>query len=483
MIPEKKLLEKIYHVSQATNVEAYVVGGYVRDALLGKKPKKDVDVVIDGGGLDFARAFAESVGDAAGSLVEFPDFDTARFVFTEQQEDGKKTVLFELEFAGARTEVYTKESRKPVVTATSITNDLMRRDFTVNAMARKVCRDGLGEVLDPFGGQEDLQKKVLQTPLDPDATFIDDPLRMLRAARFAAQLDFMIAQDVITAMNKNRARLAIISRERVQEEFLKLLGTPKPSIGIGYLYSTKVLDEFLPEVRDLSGVEEVKGYKHKDNLSHTLAVVDNIAEMSPKPLLRFAGLLHDIAKPQTKKLIPGRGWTFDMHEHLGRKMAKDICRRLKMSKDDTYYITELVRWHLQPIALMDGGVTDSAVRRLIINLQDRLDDLLVLCKADITTGNQKKKARRLKNYENIEKRIAAVEEIDALRAFQSPIRGEEIMALCALKPGPTVGKIKKAIETAILDGDVENTYEAAKVYFDEIKEEYLTGVQEWEKTA
>jgi tRNA nucleotidyltransferase (CCA-adding enzyme) len=304
---------------------------------------------------------------------------------------------------------------------------------------------------------------------------------MLRAARFAAQLNFDIEKTAITAMNAHRKRLSIVSKERIQEEFLKLLGTPKPSIGIGYVYATKVLDEFLPEVRELSGVEEVKGYKHKDNLSHTLAVVDNVAELSPKPLLRLAGLLHDIAKPQTKKLIPGRGWTFDMHEHLGRKMAKGICNRLKMSKDDTYYVTELVRWHLQPIALMDEGVTDSAVRRLIINLQERLDDLLLLCKADITTGNQKKKAKRLKNYDNIEKRIAAVEEIDVLRAFQSPVRGEEIMEECGLKPGPTIGKIKEDIEEAILDGRVENEYDAAKAYFDNIKDAYIAKAGDWEK--
>jgi poly(A) polymerase len=481
MIVEKELFNTVYTISEALNIEAYVVGGYVRDALLGIPPKKDIDIVVGGSGLVFAKAFAEHVGEETGSLVEFPDFDTARFVFTKEDEEGKKTALFELEFAGARTEVYDKNSRKPKVEATTIEGDLSRRDFTVNAMAQKITEKGLADIVDPFNGKKDLEEKILRTPLDPDATFIDDPLRMLRAARFAAQLNFDIEKTAITALNANRKRLSIVSKERIQEEFLKLLGTPKPSIGIGYLYATKVLDEFLPEVRELAGVEEVKGYKHKDNLSHTLAVVDNVAELSPKPLLRFAGLLHDIAKPQTKKLIPGRGWTFDMHEHLGRKMAKDICKRLKMSKDDTYYITELVRWHLQPIALMDEGVTDSAVRRLVINLQERLDDLLLLCKADITTGNQKKKVRRLKNYDNIEKRIAAVEEIDALRAFQSPVRGEEIMEACGLKPGPTVGKIKEDIEEAILSGRVENEYEAAKAYFDQIKDGYMEKSAAWER--
>ncbi|MBH41463.1 MAG: tRNA nucleotidyltransferase [Candidatus Magasanikbacteria bacterium] len=481
MIIEKELFNTIYTVSEALSIEVYVVGGYVRDSLLGVPPKKDIDIVVGGSGLVFAKAFAKHVGEEVGSLVEFPDFDTARFVFTKENEDGKKTALFELEFAGARKEVYDEHSRKPKVEATTIEGDLSRRDFTVNAMAQKITKNGLGEIVDPFSGQKDVQEKILRTPLDPGITFADDPLRMLRAARFASQLNFDIEKTAIAAMNANRKRLNIVSKERIQEEFLKLLGTPKPSIGIGYVYATKVLDEFLPEVRELSGVEEVKGYKHKDNLSHTLAVVDNVAELSPKPLLRLAGLLHDIAKPQTKKLIPGRGWTFDMHEHLGRKMAKDICRRLKMSRDDTYYVTELVRWHLQPIALMDEGVTDSAVRRLIINLQERLGDLLLLCKADITTGNQKKKARRLKNYDNIEKRIAAVEEIDALRAFQSPVRGEEIMKECGLKPGPTVGKIKEDIEEAILEGRIENKYEAAKVYFNNIKDVYMAKASDWEK--
>ena len=262
---------------------------------------------------------------------------------------------------------------------------------------------------------------------------------------------------------------------------MKLLAAPGPSIGLTLLFQTKLLDECLPEITDLSGVEEMKGYMHKDNFTHTLAVVDTIATYSPKPLLRLAALLHDVAKPQTKKFLHGRGWTFDMHEHLGKKMAKDIMRRLKFSRQDVWYVSELVRWHLQPIALTDEGVTDSAVRRLIVNLGDLLPDLLHLCRSDITTGNQQKKVRRLKNYDYLEKRIAEVIETDQLRAFQSPVRGEEIMELAGLRPGPTIGKIKKELERAILDGEVPNEHDPVLEYFYGIKDRYLDGVEEWEK--
>src|SRR3989338_1581407 len=365
-------------ISQTAVVTAYVVGGYVRDRLREIPEKKDIDMVIEGDALAFAKQFAEKFPEQ-GSLVEFPDFKTARFVFTA---DEMKEEILEVEFAAARTEVYQPESRKPVVTSTTIEQDLSRRDFTVNAIAQKITNKGLEKVVDPFDGQKDFSAHVLRTPLDPDETFSDDPLRMLRAARFAAQLEFAIAPEVLQAIHRNRARLHIVSAERISEELIKLLAAPKPSIGLTILYQTKLIDEFLPEVSQLSGVEEAYGYSHKDNLAHTFAVVDNIAERSQKPLLRFAGLVHDIAKPDTKQFVEGRGWTFDMHEHLGKKMTIDIGKRLRMSKDDVRYMAKLVRWHLQPIALMDDGVTDSAVRRLIINVGDDLVDLLILCRAD-----------------------------------------------------------------------------------------------------
>ncbi len=502
---KKEIFKKIYHVSDETYTDVYVVGGYVRDELLGVENKKDIDFVVAGSGLKFATQLFTNFDEEDTRLVEFPDFDTARIVFLVPQEKDKKTkvviggqgleeveidpsdeikkkVLFEIEFAGARTEEYNDKSRKPKVQSTTLEDDLRRRDFTVNAMAQKVEKNGkLGKIVDLFDGQKDLKNKILRTPLDPDETFVDDPLRMLRATRFAAQLEFAIEPKTLQAINENRKRLKIVSKERIQEEIIKLFASVQPSVGLFILYQTKLIDEFMPEVSKLAGVEEVKGYSHKDNLSHTFAVVDNIAENSDKPLLRFAGLMHDIAKPDTKKFTKGRGWTFDMHEHLGKKMTRDICRRLKFSKKDTEYLAKLVRYHLQPIALMDRGVTDSPVRRLVIDVGEDLDDLLVLCRADITTGNQKKKARRLKNYDILEKRIVELIEKDKLKSFQSPVRGEEIMELTGLKAGPTVGKIKKRIENAILDGEIGNDYEEAKNFLESIREEYVSEAEEWER--
>lgn len=474
---ELKVLKNVYAISQKLGQPVYVVGGYVRDEILNPgATKKDIDFVVVGSGLAFAQAFAEMVGEEVGSLVEFPDFDTARFVF--EQNEGIK----EIEFAGARREAYELHSRKPTVETTSLAEDLSRRDFTVNALAREVIKSGLStKIIDHFGGQNDLAKKLLRTPLDPDETFSEDPLRMLRAARFAAQLGFSIEHATYEALKTNRARLKIVSPERIREELMKLLAAPTPSVGLYILHETGLFAEFLPEVSALEGVEDVYGYQHKDNLSHTFKVVDNIAAQSPNPLLRYAGLLHDIAKPDTKKFIPGRGWTFDMHEHLGKKMVRTISRRLRFSKEEIEYVAKLVRWHLYPIGITDDGVTDAPVRRLIVNAGEDLNDLLILCRADITTGNPSKKARRLKNYDVLEKRVAEVIEKDKLRAFQSPVRGEEIMKECGLKPGPTVGKIKKALEEAILDGVIPNEYDAVHEYFIKIKDDYLPEAAEWER--
>lgn len=476
------VFQHVAQVSKKTKTDIYEVGGFVRDLVMGNTSKKDIDFVVVGSGIEFARAFAEFLGEERGTLIEFEDFDTARFVYTEMREDGSKISLFEIEFAGARKESYRSTSRKPMVEKATLEEDLSRRDFTVTAMAQQVLENGdLGEIIDPFHGQEDIEKKILKTPLEPNETFSDDPLRMLRAARFAAQLEFAIASGTYNAMKDNRDRLEIISAERIQEELFKLLKASVPSLGLWILIETGLMEKFLPEINALAGVEEVLGYSHKDNLSHTFAVVDNIATLSPDPILRFAGLMHDIAKPNTKKFIPGRGWTFDMHDHLGKKMVRDICRRLKISRQITEYVGKLVRWHLQPIALMDEEITDSAVRRLIVTLGDDLQDLLILCRSDITTGNQNKKVKRLKNYDILEQRIAEVIEKDKLRAFQSPVRGEEIMSLCGLKPGPTVGKIKSAIEEAILEGEIPNEYEAALAYFEKIKPDFLAHAEEWEK--
>lgn len=478
---DKNIFTIVSAIATKLGVRVYAVGGYVRDEVLQPgKIKKDIDFVVVGSGLEFARALAESLGEEAGSLVEFPDFDTARFVFA--LGEGETEGVGEIEFAGARREAYQADSRKPAVQATTLDEDLSRRDFTVNAMAREVVAGALSPVIiDPFNGLVDVRNKMLRTPLDPDETFSEDPLRMLRAARFAAQLGFAIEHSVYESLSRNATRLRIISAERIQEELMKLLATPIPSIGLYILHETKLFVEFLPQVSDLEGVEDLYGFQHKDNLSHTFKVVDNIASWNPKPLLRLAGLLHDIAKPDTKQFVSGRGWTFDMHEHVGKKMVRQIMRGLRFSKADTEYVAKLVRWHLYPIAIMDDGVTDSPVRRLIVNLNDDLADLLILCRADITTGNPQKKTRRLKNYDLLDARIAEVMEKDRLRAFQSPVRGEEIMAECGLKPGPTVGRIKKALEEAILDGRVANDHDAVQAYFATIKAEFLANVQDWER--
>ncbi len=474
----KKIFEHISRISDANNLKIYIVGGFVRDELLGRGERKDLDFVVEGSGIEFATKFFEMLGEEQSSLIPFPDFDTARVVIKNEEGVG----VIDLEFAGARSESYEEHSRKPKVVSTTLEHDLSRRDFTVNAMAREILIGGiLGDLIDPFDGEKDLKNKIIRTPLDPNITFSDDPLRMLRAARFAAQLEFEIETETYAAIVMNKGRLKIISAERIQEELFKLLKARVPSVGLWILSQTKLFDEFLPEINLLAGVEEVLGYSHKDNLSHTFAVVDNIAQYSTDPLLRFAALMHDIAKPDTKLFVPGRGWTFDMHDHLGKKMVKDIGKRLRMSKKDTDYVAKLVRWHLQPIALMDEEITDSAVRRLIVNLGDDLQALLMLCRSDITTGNQRKKEHRLKNYDILEKRIVEVLEKDRLRAFQSPLRGEEIMQLCGLKPGPTIGKIKKALEEAILEGTIQNEYEATKQYFETIKDDYLKNAEDWEK--
>jgi len=479
-----KIIKKINICSKKEKIPVYLVGGFVRDFLMNRGQKKDLDFVVVGSGLEFAKKF-DIYFKQVGSLVEFPDFDTARYVIGE---DDKKIVV---EFAGARSENYDINSRKPKVISTTLEDDLKRRDFTVNAMAVPVVsfsgilkpsiKKIISQIVDPFNGQIDLQNRILRTPLDPDSTFIDDPLRMMRAVRFAGQLDFSIDLKTLESIHNNVKRLEIISAERIQEELYKMLSVNVPSICLTLLFQTKLLDFILPEVVALDGVDEVFGHQHKNNLVHTFKVVDNIAERSNKIILRFAGLLHDIGKAKTKKFIPDIGWTFYAHEFVGKKMVYKISQRLHLSKHDTDYLAKLVRWHQQPISLMDEDITDSAVRRLIVSVGEEIDDLLILGQSDITTGNPLKKEKRQKNYDHLRERIQQVMERDQLRAFQSPVRGDEIMKECGLKPGPTVGRIKEAIEEAILDGKIPNEYKAAKKYFEMIKDEYLLQVNDWEK--
>lgn len=480
----KKIFKKVALVAKKEKISAYVVGGFVRDFLMDIEQTQDIDFVVLNSGLKFAQKF-DIVMKQKGSLVEFPDFDTARYIFGET----KKQLI--IEFAGARSERYQSASRKPEVSRSTLEEDLSRRDFTVNAMAVPIeCFSGLRwpsknkfreQLVDIFDGEADLKSKILRTPLDPAKTFSDDPLRMMRATRLAAQLDFGIEKKTLEAINCNCRRLKIVSAERIKEELFKLLGCPRPGIGLALMFQTHLLDLVLPEVSALDGVEEIYGHQHKNNLVHTFKVVDNIAKRSNNILLRLASLLHDTGKVSTKKFIPKTGWTFYQHEHVGRKLVYQIGRRLRFSRAETNYLAKLVRWHQQPISLMDKGITDSAVRRLIFNLGEELNDLLILGRSDITTGNPLKKEKRLKNYDRLEKRVSEVIEKDKMRAFQSPLRGDEIMKLCGLKPGPTVGKIKTAIEEAILDGLVANEYEPAKKYFNEIKERYLAEAEAWEK--
>lgn len=479
----KKIFKIINQLSKQNSTPVYIVGGFVRDWLLGNTETKDIDFVVEGSGLEFAKKL-DAATKEEGSLIEFPDFDTARYII------GAEADKIVLEFAGARSESYRSGSRKPKVAAATLAEDLARRDFTVNAMALpveifvKTKPPTLAiikkNLVDPFDGQKDLADKILRTPLDPSVTFCDDPLRMLRAVRFAAQLGFAIDKPTLTAIFANHERLKIISAERVQEELFNLLAAPEPSVGLALMFQTRLLDMALPEVAALDGVEEIYGHQHKNNLVHSFQVVDNVAGRSANVGLRLAGLLHDIGKPGTKKFISKVGWTFHAHEHLGKKMVFGIAKRLKFSKELTQYLAKLVRWHMQPIALMDKGITDSAVRRLVVTMEDLLDDLLILGASDITTGNPYKKEQRLKNYEHLKAKIAEVLERDKLRAFQSPLRGDEIMAQTGLKPGPTVGKIKKAIEEAILDGKIPNEYEAAQAYFLSIKDSYRSQAADWE---
>ncbi len=459
---EAPLLEALGVLSQKLNVRLYPVGGYVRDRLLDRSVH-EIDMVVIGDGNQFARE-AKAVLKGHG-MVEFPRFGTAFFHVDD----------LKLEFVSARKEAYHKDSRKPLVQKTDLKEDLMRRDFTINAMAMHVTADRFGEVIDPFEGISDLEKRCIRTPLNPADTFSEDPLRMLRAARFASQLGFEIHPDAIAAMKREASRLEIVSQERITDELLKILSHPVPSIGVRILYDTGILTIIFPELANLSGVEQREDYHHKDVLEHTLKVLDNVAEVSDNLLLRFTALVHDIGKPKVKRFIEGTGWTFHGHELVGVRMIKPICRNLKLPNKYAKYAGDLTRLHMRPIQLTSEEVTDSAVRRLLVNAGDYIDDLMALCRADITSGNPQRAQAHLKNFDYVVSRMEAVEEKDRMRAFQSPVRGEEIMAVCGLKPGKEVGQLKKAIEEAILEGEIPNEHEAALSYLQSIKDEILNG--------
>jgi len=454
------LLIRIGAIADETGAEAHVVGGYVRDKMLGR-PGKDLDIVVVGDGIEFARTVAAKLGGR--QVVVYEKFGTAMMQF----EDRK------VEFVSAREESYEPASRKPSVRKATLESDLSRRDFTINAMAVGINEKHRGELADPFDGVSDLAKKAIRTPLAPDRTFDDDPLRMMRAIRFASQLRFIIREDAMEAIRRKAERIVIVSAERVTDEFLKILGSGKPSVGLKLLHDTGLAKFVFLELVDMVGVEQRKDFHHKDVFLHTLRVVDNISETTDDLWLRFAALVHDIAKPRTKAFKEGIGWTFHGHEELGARMMKSLFRRMKLPMDRLPYVEKLVRLHLRPMVLVSEEVTDSAVRRLLFEAGGLIDDLMRLCRADITSQNPDRVARYLRNYDIVMQKMREVEEKDRLRNWQPPVRGDEIMAVCGLESGPIVGVLKKRIEEAILEGEIPNEHDAALAYLLNIKDQVL----------
>ena len=447
---QKKVFRQVGQAADRLGRECYVVGGYVRDLLLDRQ-SKDIDFVTVGSGIEVAREVAREI--KGSHLSVFKNFGTAQV----------KSRNAELEFVGARRESYHRDSRKPIVEYGTLDDDLARRDFTINAMAACVNEARFGEVIDRYNGLEDLHEGLIRTPLDPDITFSDDPLRMMRAIRFATQLGFRIVDDTFQAITRNSARIKIISRERVMDELMKIMKSPRPSVGWVLLFKSGLLKHIFPELQAMKGVEIVEGVGHKDNFYHTLAVLDNVAAKSDNVWLRWAALLHDIAKPVTKRFDPKLGWTFHGHNAVGAKMVPRIFRQMKFPMNDKMkYVQKLVELHMRPIALVEDEVTDSAVRRLLFDAGDDVDDLMLLCAADITSKNADKVARYRENYELVKQKMVELEERDRIRNFQPPVDGIEIMETFGLGECREVGIIKERIKNAILDGEIPNDHDAAR---------------------
>lgn len=450
LLPDNKTFRTVGEAADALGREAYVVGGYVRDLMLGRQ-SKDIDFVTVGSGIDLAREVAARMGRGAKVTV-FRTYGTAQI----HRGD------LELEFVGARRESYTRDSRNPIVEDGTLADDISRRDFTINAMAICVNPARYGELVDMFGGVTDLENRTIRTPLDPDITFSDDPLRMMRAIRFATQLDFAIAPETLDAITRNAPRIEIITRERIATELNKIMASPVPSIGWYLLLHTGLLQLIFPELAALKGVDSVKGRAHKDNFDHTMTVLDRVALKSDNLWLRWSALLHDIAKPVTKRWDDEQGWTFHNHNFIGSKMVERIFRRMKLPLNEhRKYVSKLVELHMRPIALVEDEVTDSAVRRLINEAGDDLEDLMTLCEADITSKNQAKVKRFLDNFAYLRRKMDDLNERDSIRNFQPPVDGHEIMATFGLRNSPVIGTIKQAIKDAILDGVIPNDHDAA----------------------
>jgi poly(A) polymerase len=475
-LPFEALLQQVGHIATRAGIEAYAIGGFVRDVLLGRRTA-DIDFVTvgPGSGIRLAEAVARELKGAAVHV--YPNFGTAAVRLVQ---DGEPVVL---EFVGARRESYRRSSRKPIVEEGTLRDDQLRRDFTINAMAIHLAPERFGELIDPFEGQGDLERRNIRTPLDPHRTFDDDPLRMVRAARFAAQLNFSVDPAAFDAMKDRAERVRILSQERITDELQKMICAPVPSTGFKILESVGILAHVFPALVDLKGVEAVDGHRHKDNFFHTLQVLDNLVELTAgrsceeTRWLRWAALLHDVGKPRTKRFVEGTGWTFHGHEERGARMVPKLFNQLKMPTDDRMrYVQKLVRLHHRPVALVDENVTDSAVRRLLFDAGNDVDDLMALVRADITSKNPQRVRRYLKGFDRVEAKMAEVEEKDRLRNFQPPVDGKEIMEVLGLPPGPAVGVLKEAVREAILEGEIPNEHDAAFAYLMHIKDEVLARV-------